>query len=220
LIDFINPIKEPKLTPKQAAFKLLEYVHSLNSYHHVFLDSNFFNLIDISLATERFKKIKITASVKKNCPSWLFADGIGSNLPSPYTRIAQSENTPSLVAASTHSNKIINLISNGFGVQDITEGQPDAKERRLMLETYDEHKGYTDQFDHLVSSYEITHRWKCDQMNLLMGWFQYALTNAYIIYINQIKDPETHKNFLIQVAKEFLETEYWNSNKITPPKRR
>jgi hypothetical protein len=211
LIDFIDPTTNSKPTPSEAAFQFLQWLNSSNTYHHVCVDSNFFNLDDIRRATTSFKRIKVTASVKKVRPSFLFKDALNVDLPPGKTRVAASNEIPHLVAASTHSNKIINLVSNGFQVCNINEGDIVPAERRMMLDTYDTHKGYTDQFDHLVSNYEISHRWKTDKMNLLMGWFQYALTNAYIIYINSVEDPITHRNFRFSVAEAFLNSEDWNS---------
>jgi hypothetical protein len=207
LIDFINPLKEPKPTPGEAAHSFFQFLKSQESFHHVFLDSNFFNLADVALVSHNNPFIKVTASVRADRPTFLFKEGLAKELPVTYTRVAQLQDDQKIIAASTHNRKVISLITTGFEVHNIDDGEVNASDRRLPLQTYDKHKGYTDKFDQLVASYYITHRWKSDKMNLLMGWFQFALTNAYIIYKNTIEEPVNHKNFRLLVAEEFLKSE-------------
>jgi hypothetical protein len=63
----------------------------------------------------------------------------------------------------------------------------------------------TDQFDQLASSYAFNHRHSHFMITLLLGWFVWARTNAFIIYDTLRPGEFKHVEFVTECGRSYLE---------------
>lgn len=200
LLDFIYPFNDgptSKPSPRDSLFQFASYLQTTTRHHHITADSNFLSAKDIpKLGKMNFEA---TCSVKKNRPAWLFAQGLGHALPRSYTRVAKCKN---MIAVSTFNNGIINLASNLYRVVN-DKACYDSKERRELLKVYDRTKGAADNFGQLFKSYYQAQKFRNYRITVLVGWFYWAITNAYIIY-NSKGGPLPHRGFIYEIVKHLL----------------
>ena len=79
----------------------------------------------------------------------------------------------------------------------------DVKKRREVLRIYDTYKRGADQFGQLYKGqYPIGYHenWLT---TMIIGWFYFALTNAYILYSMKY-DNLTHEQFVYEIAKRLI----------------
>jgi len=161
------------------------------------MDSNFLSALDLpKLSSMGFEA---TASCKYNRPSFIWKEGLAHNLPKGYTRVASSKNLCCLATNNKGLPKIATTLC--YAVENT--GPFIVKERREVLNIYDSLKGKADFFGHLFKAqYPIGHH-KSWLTTVLIGWFYYALTNAYILYSLRFADLD-HSQFVREIAKDLL----------------
>lgn len=198
LYDFTDPFTAPVQNYiKDAVSKLVNSTKSTGRRHVITLDSNFLNAEQIPTLTS--DRLKIHAMCKKKSPAYLFADGLGKELPRSYTRVAASDH---YIAAVTFNNGFCNLASSAFTVENNPE-KYNHKERRTLLKFYDSTKGSSDNFGQLVKSYWPNQRCLNWKMTVLLGWFMYAVTNSYIIV--HLRNPDQlHRDYIYKLSRELL----------------
>jgi hypothetical protein len=79
----------------------------------------------------------------------------------------------------------------------------DVKERRDVLRIYDTYKRGADKFGQLYKAqYPIGYHenWVT---TMIIGWFYFAVTNAYILYSMKYNDL-THEQFVYEIAKRWI----------------
>lgn len=147
LFDFINPVQEKVPTPGESFFTMLQSLKQTKRNHHVTADSNFISALDIPKVTKL--GFECTVSCKSDRPSILWKEGLGKGIPVSYSRVASS---PAFTAVCTHNKGKVNLATTLYLVKD-QKNLYKPENRRLILDKYDETKGYADQFGQLVKTY-------------------------------------------------------------------
>jgi hypothetical protein len=101
------------------------------------------------------------------------------------------------------SQKKVNIISSWWKVSE--QGRNATyQERRVPLHHYDETKAYADRFQQLWAATHFRHKHHHWESNLLVGWFEFSITNAYILHQLLHKNHLSHRDFLISVGTAFL----------------
>jgi hypothetical protein len=198
LLDFTFPLVEKPLTPKEAVFDFAKYLNATGRKHHMVMDSNFLGALDL-LELKR-NGVLATASCKRDRPSWIWKNGLEKELPFTYTRVVSSAH---MVCVATNNQGIPKLASTLFHAVDDEENYT-HEERRTLLALYDSLKDRADKFGQLYKAqFPLGHHqsWNC---MLLVGWFYFTLTNAFILYCTKY-DNLTHKEFVYQIAMNLLE---------------
>lgn len=193
LRDFTNPTEEAAPTAFQWLLKCGELLKRRGIKHHITADKRFSNLEQ----AEKLKEMEVgfTICCKVTNPTFLFRDGLAQDLPKWRVHMATKGG---LVAESYHQKRKLNLLTSWFTVK---EHHGSKREERLpILQHYDDTKRWTDQFDQLVSSYHFDHSHSDWKITLLLGWFEWARTNAFILYGLVYGDHMTHRYFLFQCA--------------------
>ncbi len=129
----------------------------------------------------------------------LFKKALGFGLAKFRARVATKL---SLAAACYHRNKKVCIITNVFTI--VPMYMASANVRQTILRHYDDTKRATDQFNYFAFHYHYDHpRYNIDH-NILLGLFEFALTNAYISYKHLVHNPLSHKDFLYSIAEALL----------------
>lgn len=197
LLDFINPCQEKVPTPHDSVMLFTNYLKSTERAHHIVADSNFLSALDLLELWD--KGFEATISCKRNRPSFIWQDGLAKDLPKGYSRVASSERICCVCTHNQGKPKIATTLC--YAIED--KDRADVKDRRDVLKIYDEHKGKADQFGHLFKSgYPMGHHQNW-QTSLLIGWFYFSLTNAYILY-SMRNTSLTHKEYVYEIAKKFI----------------
>jgi hypothetical protein len=197
LVDFVNPIQKNIPTPTESVFQFAEYLKTTTRRHHLIMDSNFLNALDLLKLKDM--NFEATASCKSTRPSFIWKDGLVPNLPVSYTRVASSKRLCCLAT----KNKGIPKIATTLCIAKESKTSLEVKERRKPLNMYDKYKGQADRFGHLYKSQYNTGKHKSWITTLLLGWFYFALTNAYILYSMRFDDL-SHHEFVFQIAKDLV----------------
>ncbi len=129
----------------------------------------------------------------------LFKKALGFGLKKGNTRIAMKDE---VIAAAHNRKKLVCLMSNAFTVANVESASGEIRSR--ILEHYDNTKRRTDQFNQLTFNYHYNHRHSNIKHNILIGLFECALTNAYIMYSDVEKKPVNHMAFLLSIAEHLL----------------
>ncbi len=197
LLDFINPCQENIPTPHDSVIHFTNYLKTTTRHHHIVCDSNFLSALDlVELWDIGFEA---TVSCKSNRPSFIWRDGLAKDIPKGYTRVASSKR---LCCACTHNQgkpKIATTLC--YAVEN--EAPIGVEERRDILKIYDSFKGKADLFGHLFKSCFPTGHHQNWKTALLVGWFYYSLTNAYILF-SMHDSSLTHSEFIFKIATDFL----------------
>lgn len=197
LLDFINPVQEKIPTPKEAVFQFADYLKTSPRHHHMVMDSNFLSALDLNrLSTYGFEA---TVSCKENRPSFIWKDGLSHKLPVSYSRVASSER---LCCVATR-NKGTPKIATTLCYARESDGPFVVKERRDVLKIYDEFKGKADFFGHLWKTHYPKGHHKSWLTTLLIGWFYFSITNAYLLYTLR-RDDLSYKEFIFQISKDLI----------------
>jgi hypothetical protein len=197
LLEFINPCQNTVPTPRDSIFQFTHYLSTTDRRHHIVADSNFLSALDLLDLWDL--KFQATISCKNNRPSFIWRDGLAKDLPVSYTRVASNSTLCCIATHNQGTPKIATTLC--YAVDD--EVDSTIEERRDILKIYDEHKGKADLFGHLYKSqYPVGHHenWK---NTMLIGWFYFSLTNAYILYSMKY-DKLSHKEFVYQIASNFI----------------
>jgi hypothetical protein len=197
LLDFINPCQENIPTPHDSVILFTKYLKTTTRRHHIVADSNFLNALDLLELWDI--GFEATISCKSNRPSFIWRDGLAKNLPKGYSRVASSKRLCCVCTRNQGTPKIATTLC--YAIED--KAHSDVKERRDIFKIYDEYKGKADQFGHLFKSgFPQGHHqnWKT---TLLIGWFYFSLTNAYILY-SMRNNNLTHKQFVYEIATIFI----------------
>lgn len=197
LLDFINPCQENIPTPRESIFHFSTYLQSTTRRHHVVADSNFLGALDLLELWDR--GLEATISCKSNRASFIWRDGLVSKLPRGYTRVASSERLCCIATHNKGKPKIATTLCRAVE----SDGPFVIEERRDVLKIYDEYKGKADQFGRLYKAQYPNGTHKNWKNVLLIGWFYFTLTNAYILYSMRFNDL-THEEFVFKIAKSFL----------------
>lgn len=202
LLHFIYPLSESVPTPKESVLIFCEYLQSSTRRHHITMDSNFLSANDVPLCDSEGNVFgfECTISCKKNRPSEIWKP-LQEELPHGYTRVVENE---SRICSCTKSNGFVNLASDLFEISD-NKDLYKPEDRRTLLNVYDETKGYTDDFGHLVKAYYPDQTFKNYKLQLVVGWFMYACTNAWILYSLKVNEV-SHRKFLQQIAAHLLDS--------------
>jgi len=196
LYDFTLP---KEMSARNGLIYFAKRLSTLGKRFHITADKRFSNLEQ----AQKLHDLKIQCTLacnRRSKPQYLFSEGLARGLPHLHTRMAKSNK---FVAACYHRAKHICLISSWFSLENLPIAS--AKARAPLLKHYDDTKRYTDQFNQLVSKYHFHHRHNDIKNTILIGLFEFALTNAYIIYINNVQTPISHREFLLSVAKSLLQ---------------
>lgn len=189
--------------PKEmTAFQALKYftnkLSTTGNVHHITADSHFSNAAQAQALMDT--GIFCTLCCKADsAPRALFSTGLAQGLPQWKSRFARKG---ALIAACLHRKKKVCLISSWYRLQDTEKSG--AAERRVLIDHYDDTKRYTDQFNLLVGNYYTPHRHRDVNANMLLGWFEFALTNAYILYTEYADKPVSHRDFLLSISQSLL----------------
>lgn len=197
LVDFINPCQDKVPTPAESLMLFAENLKWTERRHHVIADSNFLSVLDLPKLEEM--NVDATISCKGNRPSFIWKEGLALNLPKGYTRVASSKR----VCCLATNNKGMPKIATTRCVAVENPFSSDVKERSDVLKLYDNDKGNADKFGHLYKSQfpiGFHMNWKT---SLLVGWFYFSFTNAYILYSMRFNE-HTHASFVYQVAINLL----------------
>jgi len=129
------------------------------------MDSNFLSALDLLKLYDL--GFEATVSCKSNRPSFIWKDGLAHKLPKSYTRVCSSERLCCMCTNNNGKPKIATTLC----VAKDDESSSEVKERRSVLNIYDDLKGKADHFGQLYKSqYPIGHHmnWLC---TLLIGCF-------------------------------------------------
>ncbi len=143
--------------------------------------------------------VDITLCCKGNSPTYLFGGCLSQDLPQWRSHVAEKDG---LVAVAYHQNSKINLVSSLFTVSE--KKGATKKDRQHILDHYDNTKRWGDQFDQLFSYFFFDHAHADWRVTLLIGWFGWCHTNAYVLYKDTVKHPLDHYNFLMEAGREWL----------------
>lgn len=195
LYDFTVP---KEMTAFQALRKFANTASTSGRVHHITADSHFSNGTQAEALL--LKDIHFTLCCKTDAaPSGLFNKGLAEGLPKWKSRFAKKGK---LVAACLHRKKKVCLISSWYTIKNAEKSG--AADRRVIIDHYDNTKRETDQFNHLVGNYHTHNKHRNVKTNMLLGWFEWALTNAYVLYVNCVKQPVDHRAFLFAVSESLL----------------
>lgn len=184
-------------TPFEALISLSRQISSTGRVHHVVADTRFSNVKQAKALLRM--GLRCTLACQKDRPQYLFQQGLGRDIAQGRTEVASKGE---LVAATTKSNKAVNIISTNFTLSE--QAQASAKERRALLTLYDETKRPADHFQQLYAAFHFDHRHQRWEANLLTAWFEYAVTNAYIIHKLMSSSPLTHEKFVEDLGISLL----------------
>jgi hypothetical protein len=106
------------------------------------------------------------------------------------------------VAAAYQSKGKLHILSNFFTVEELLESK--GKERGLLLQHYDNTKRAGDHFNELVSNFHNHHAHRRQEMTLLNGWIEWALTNGFILARLTHKPTPKHTNYLMYISNYLL----------------
>jgi len=140
-----------------------------------------------------------TLACRADRPQELWKEGLARDLADGRTEVAFNGN---IVASSTKSKKVVNIISTSFTVSSVEETT--VANRRSLLHHYDTTKSPADVFQHLCSTIYYDHCHSEWTVTLLLGWFQFSLTNAYILHKLRTKTPLTHRAFVEHIGISLL----------------
>lgn len=197
LIDFINPCQKKVPTPKEAVFQFAKWLKTTERRHHLVMDSNFLNVLDLRELYDM--NFEATISCKSTRPSFIWKQGLADKIPVSYSRVASSDR---ISCVCTH-NRGKPKIASTLCIANDDESSSKVQERRDLLKIYDELKGKADHFGQLYKAQYPSgfhKRWKT---TLLLGWIYFTLTNAYILFNMRI-GTLTHKDYVLQIAKDLI----------------
>lgn len=197
LVDFINPIANVVPTPKESVFQFANYLKTTERHHHLVMDSNFLSALDLASLSEM--GFESTISCKDNRPSFIWRNGLARKLPTSYSRVASSKK---LCCVATR-NKGTPKIATTLCYAREAKGSFIVKERRQVLNIYDNLKGKADIFGHLYKAQYPTGHHKSWLTSLLIGWFYFTMTNAFLLYSTRF-DALSHDKFVFQIAKDLM----------------
>jgi hypothetical protein len=197
LYDFTDPTADDKPTAFQWLIICGKALAGQGKEYHLTSDKRFSSLAQAQKLQEL--GIDCTLCCKANSPTYLFKDCLGENLKQYNVHIAESDG---IIAATYYQKKKLNLVSTWFTVK---EKKKATREDRLpMLTHYDDTKRWTDQFDQLFAGYHYNHPHDDWKITLVLGWFGFAHTNAYILFGKVRGKVMDHYDFLMDVAKGYL----------------
>lgn len=202
LYAFTDPTADNKPTPYQWLIQCGTLVQGMGRVHHITADSRFGSVAQAEALQEM--KVHCTLCCKTNAPTYLFSQCLALDLPQWRVHMAERDG---IVAATYHQKKKLNLVSTWFKVEE--KKGATRKERLPILKHYDDTKRWTDQFDQLVSYYHFNHPHSDWKVTLLLGWFAFAHTNAYILYGKVYGDQLDHYDFLMECAEACLINKVW-----------
>jgi hypothetical protein len=196
---FTNPACDTKPTPFQWLINCgtrLSLYKPKNVYH-ITADTRF-SSVDQAIAL-RSLGIHCTLCCKSVSPKEI-CQVLGADLQQWRVHLACKDR---LVVGSYKQKKTLNLVSSWFKVEEKVSA---TREDRLpLLNHYDNTKRMTDQFDQLASSYAFNHRHSHFMITLLLGWFVWARTNAFIIYDTLRPGEFKHVEFVTECGRSYLE---------------
>lgn len=194
LLHFFLPKEK---TQHEALREVADVVKYSKIKHHLTSDSHFSSYPQAKILQDQ--NLFFTLGCSSNSKPRELWEALGEGLPHYRSRFAQKED---ILAATFHRKAKVNILTNFWKV--VEQEYSNGKERKQVLDYYDNTKRGTDQFNRVAASYHYDHPHKDIQHNLLFGIFELTLTNAYILYKSQVPNPLSHKLFLIDVAREFL----------------
>jgi hypothetical protein len=165
---------------------------------HITANKHFGNIEQAEKLTE--KGLFFTLNCKANSkPTILWKRGLARGLPKFWSRFAHKG---LLIAAAFHSKGKLHFLSNFFQVVETPNS--DGAERGKMIQHYDNTKRGRDQFNQLVANFHNPHPHKQGKHSLLHGWIEWGLTNGFILYKLNIKQPLTHRHYLQYLSAYLL----------------
>ncbi len=198
LVDFINPVQDKVPTPKEAVFQFANFLKTTGRHHHLVCDSNFLSATDLLHLSEL--NFEATVSCKENRPSFIWKHGLSDKLPVSYSRVASSQRLCCVATKNKGTPKIATTLC--YAQEAVLPYI--VKERRQILNIYDDLKGKADKFGHYYKSQFPIGYHKSWLTSLLLGWFYFTLTNAFILYSTRF-DNLSHNEFVLEIAKAFMQ---------------
>lgn len=194
LLHFFLPKEK---TQHQALQEVADLVKYTNIKHHLTADSHFSSYPQAEKLHNQnlFFTLGCSASSK---PRELW-EALGEGLPHYRSRFAQKGE---ILAGTFHRRAKVNILSNVWDM--VGQEFSNSKERKQVLDYYDNTKRGTDQFNRVAASYHYDHPHKNVKHNILFGIFEITLTNSYILYKSKVPKPLSHKQYLMAVAHSFL----------------
>lgn len=135
-------------------------------------------------------------SCGKRYPSWLWGRELHPGLQQGETRLASKGKC---WAVCTFSKKKVNLLTNSFyrgGEQDAGCTQP--------LQYYNAHKNGVDKANRLRAEYYYDHRHRKWTHALFCGLMKMAVTNAFIMYKENVDSQCSYRSFLEALIEDLL----------------
>jgi hypothetical protein len=197
LLDFVDPTQDKVPTPTETVFLFAEWLTKTGRRHHMLMDSNFVSAMD--LLKLHAMGILATASCKSNRPSFIWKQALAHKLPRGYSRVASSSRLCCIATRNKGLPKLATTLCHA--VEDPNSSE--VKERRRLLSIYDKYKGKADFFGHLNKAQFPQGHHKSWLSALLVGWFYFAMTNAFILYSTRFDDL-THEEFVYQIACDLM----------------
>jgi hypothetical protein len=197
LLDFVNPTLEKVPTPGETVFRFANWLTTTGRKHHMVMDSNFVSALDLLKLHDM--GVFATASCKSTRPSFIWKQGLAHRLPRGYSRVASSNRLCCIATRSKGLPKLATTLC--YAVQDPIFAE--VKERRKLLKIYDTYKGKADYFGHLNKAQFPQGHHKSWLSAMLVGWFYFAVTNAFILYSTRFADL-THEEFVYQIACDLM----------------
>jgi hypothetical protein len=198
LWDFTNPMEDDAPTPFQWLIICGERLRATGRTHRLTADKRFSNL-EQALALKTLG-VESTLCCKPNSPSWLFANSLSQDLRQWRVHLAEGDGA---IAACYHQKKKLCLVTTAFKVEEKEGATRD--DRLPVLQHYDDTKRWTDQFDQLASNFHYHHSHSDWKATLLLGWFGWAHTNAYILFnLVTNSDSSDHYGFLMECAEALI----------------
>jgi len=196
LFDFTSP--SSSITPFNALLFFGNHLTSIRPGYEITADTRFSNMEQATQLLE--KGVFCTLVCKASSPTPLFKDGLALNLPKPWAAAATNG---ALIATTIWSQKKVNVISSWWKVSE-RDTKASYKDRRIPLQHYDHTKAYADTFQQLWAAAHFAHKHQRWESNLVVGWFEFAITNAYIRYRTLHGDQLSHEQFLLQVGEAWV----------------
>lgn len=195
LYDFTLPKEK---TGFNALIHFADRLKNTGRVHHITADTHFSNVAQAQQILDKGVFSTLCCKVD-SAPKDLFAKGLAKGLPQWRSRFATKDQ---LVAACLHRKKKVCIVTSWYKITNVKKSN--AAERRVLIDHYDSTKREADHFNHLVSNYHTHRKHRDVKINMLLGWFEFSLTNAYIIYSEKHKDALSHRDFLLSVSASLL----------------
>jgi hypothetical protein len=198
LWDFIPRLKEAKIKRKSAPVLFQEKLParlSTSSTWHLVGDSKFGYLSTLEDLDQ--KGILCTFGSGKASPAYVWKYGLHQGLKKGEEKGATNG---TLLAVSKFSRKRVNLWTNAF-----SWGNSAQYKAGEVLNYYDQHKHYVDDFNKMMALYYYDHRHYKWTQAFFDGLLKMAVTNAFMIHKSIAEEPMDYRTFLELLIEDLIQ---------------